>query len=65
MSEASISGVSVAPASEGPRHRQATRWGFALLMPLLIVAMALAVSLVEPRVVSLRNIINEIGRAHV
>ena len=55
MSEAGISGVSVAPASEGPRHRQATRWGFALMMPLLIVAMALAVSLVEPRVLSLRS----------
>ena len=58
MSEASISGVSVAPASEGLRHRQATRWGFALLLPLLIVAMELAVSLIEPRVLSLRNIIN-------
>ena len=58
MSEASISGVSVAPASEGPRHRQATRWGFALLLPLLIIAMELAVSLIEPRVLSLRNIIN-------
>ena len=58
MSEASIAGVSVAPASEGPRHRQATRWGFALLLPLLIVAMELAVSLIEPRVLSLRNIIN-------
>src|SRR5215470_11123487 len=58
LSEAGISGVGVAPASEGPRHRQATRWGFALMMPLLIVAMALAVSLVEPRVLSLRNIIN-------
>ena len=58
MSEAGMSGVSAAPAAEGPRHRQATRWGFALLMPLLIVAMALAVSLIEPRVLSLRNIVN-------
>jgi ribose transport system permease protein len=58
LSEASIAGVSVAPASEGPRHRQATRWGFALLLPLLIVAMELAVSLIEPRVLSLRNIVN-------
>src|ERR1700751_5110260 len=58
LSEASISGVSVAPASEGPRHRQATRWGFALLLPLLIVAMELAFSLLEPRVLSLRNIVN-------
>src|ERR1700735_4791304 len=58
LSEASISGVSVAPASEALRHRQATRWGFALLLPLLIVAMELAVSLIEPRVLSLRNIIN-------
>ena len=58
MSDASIAGVSVAPASEGPRHRQATRWGFALLLPLLIVAMELAVSLIEPRVLSLRNIVN-------
>jgi ribose transport system permease protein len=58
LSEASISGVSVAPAAEGTRHRQATRWGFALLLPLLIVAMELAVSLLEPRVLSLRNIIN-------
>ena len=46
------------PAAEAPRHRQATRWGFALLLPLLIVAMELAVSLIEPRVLSLRNIIN-------
>src|SRR6516165_7969231 len=58
LSEASISGVSVAPASEGTRHRPATRWGFALMLPLLIVAMELAVSLVEPRVLSLRNIVN-------
>jgi len=58
LSEASITGVSVTPASEGPRHRQATRWGFALMLPLLIVAMELAVSLVEPRVLSLRNIVN-------
>src|SRR6516162_10689768 len=53
-----MSGMKVAPAAEGPRHRQATRLGFALLLPLLIVAMELAVSLVEPRVLSLRNIVN-------
>jgi ribose transport system permease protein len=58
LSEASISAVSVSSASDSTRHRQATRWGFALLLPLLIIAMELAVSLVEPRVLSLRNIIN-------
>src|ERR1700691_755008 len=58
LSEASISGVSVVPAPESPRHRQASRWGFALLLPILIVAMELAVSLVEPRVLSARNITN-------
>ena len=58
MSDASISGVSLAPSAEATRHRSAARLGFALLLPLLIIAMELAVSLVEPRVLSLRNIIN-------
>ena len=58
MSDTSISGASLRPAAETSRGRGAARWGFALLLPLLIVAMALAVSLVEPRVLSLRNIIN-------
>ncbi len=58
MSDASITAVDVTAGAEGVRHRQAARWGFALLLPLLIVAMELAVSLIEPRVVSLRNIVN-------
>ncbi len=58
MSDASISGVSLASGSETTRAHSAARWGFALLLPLLIIAMELAVSLVEPRVLSLRNIIN-------
>ena len=58
MSDTSISGASLRPAAETSRDRGAARWGFALLLPFLIVAMALAVSLVEPRVLSLRNIIN-------
>jgi ribose transport system permease protein len=58
LSDASISGVSLAPSAEATRHRSAARLGFALLLPLLIIAMELAVSLVEPRVLSLRNIIN-------
>ena len=58
LSDASISGVSLPPAAEATRHRRTARWGYALLLPLLIVAMELAVSLVEPRVLSLRNIIN-------
>jgi ribose transport system permease protein len=58
LSDASISGVSLAPGAEATRHRSAARLGFALLLPLLIIAMELAVSLVEPRVLSLRNIIN-------
>jgi ribose transport system permease protein len=56
--DASISNVSLRSAAETSRHRRAARWGFVLLLPLLIVAMALAVSLFEPRVLSLRNIIN-------
>ncbi len=58
MSDASISGVSLAPSAEATRYRSAARLGFALLLPLLIIAMELAVSLVEPRVLSLRNIVN-------
>jgi ribose transport system permease protein len=58
LSDASISGVSLAPGAEATRHRSAARLGFALLLPLLIIAMELAVSLIEPRVLSLRNIIN-------
>ena len=58
MSDASISGVSLAPGAEATRHRSAARLGFALLLPLLIIAMELTVSLIEPRVLSLRNIIN-------
>jgi ribose transport system permease protein len=56
--DASISNVSLRSVAETSRHRRAVRWGFVLLLPLLIVAMALAVSLFEPRVLSLRNIIN-------
>ena len=58
MSDASISAVDITAGAEAMRHRQAARWGFALLLPLLIVAMELAVSLIEPRVLSLRNITN-------
>ncbi len=58
MSDASISGVSLPPAAEPSRHRNTARWGYALLLPLLIVAMELGVSLIEPRVLSLRNITN-------
>jgi ribose transport system permease protein len=58
LSDASISGVSLAPGAETTRHRGAARLGFALLLPLLIIAMELVVSLIEPRVLSLRNIIN-------
>jgi ribose transport system permease protein len=58
LSDASISGVTLPPAADVARHRSTARWGFALLLPLLIIAMELAVSLVEPRVLSLRNITN-------
>ena len=55
MSDASISGVA---GGDATRHRGTARWGYALLLPILIVAMELAVALVEPRVLSARNIIN-------
>ena len=58
MSDASVTGLSVAASSETSLQRNAARWGFKLLLPLLIVVMELAVSLAEPRVLSLRNIIN-------
>ena len=58
MSDVSIAGASITSGSEGARHRGAARWGFILLLPLLIVAMELGVSLFEPRVLSLRNVIN-------
>ncbi len=58
MSDASISGVSLPPAAEASRHRSTARWGYALLLPFTIVAMELGVSLIEPRVLSLRNITN-------
>ena len=58
MSDVSISGVGPAAGAEATSRRTPARLGFALLLPLLIVAMELAVSLVEPRVLSLRNIVN-------
>jgi len=58
LSDASVTGLSVAASSETSLQRNAARWGFKLLLPLLIVVMELAVSLAEPRVLSLRNIIN-------
>jgi ribose transport system permease protein len=58
LSDVSIAGTSLSPGSETGRHRSAARWGFVLLLPLLIVAMELGVSLLEPRVLSLRNVTN-------
>ncbi len=58
MSDASVTGLSVAAGSATSFQRNAARWGFMLLLPLLIVAMELAVAVVEPRILSLRNIIN-------
>jgi ribose transport system permease protein len=55
LSDASISGVA---GGDATRHRGTARWGYALLLPILIVAMELGVALVEPRVLSARNIIN-------
>ena len=59
-----MSDVSIAGSGLTTRRRNiagtaaAARWGFILLLPLLIVAMELGVSLIEPRVLSLRNVIN-------
>ena len=58
MSDVSIAGTSLSPGTETGRHRSAARWGFVLLLPFLIVAMELGVSLLEPRVLSLRNVTN-------
>jgi ribose transport system permease protein len=58
LSDASLSELGLPPATETSRHRSTARWAFVLLLPLLIVVMELAVSLAEPRVLSLRNIIN-------
>ncbi len=58
MSEVSISYTGIASGPPHAEHRGALRWGFILLLPLLIVGMELAVSLVEPRVLSLRNLVN-------
>ena len=58
MSDVSIAGASVASGAEASAAPLRGALGFRLLLPLLIVAMELAVSLVEPRVLSLRNIIN-------
>ena len=58
MFDASIFNVSSRSTAETSWHRRAARWGDVLLMPFLIVAVVLAVSLVEPRVLSLRNIVN-------
>lgn len=41
-----------------PRQRGASRWVLGLLLPLLIVVMEAGVWLVEPRILSLRNIVN-------
>ena len=50
--------MSLAAGPGEARHRNTLRWGFILLLPLLIVGMELAVSLIEPRVLSLRNVVN-------
>jgi ribose transport system permease protein len=56
LSDAGIS--TVAAGAEATRHRSTARWGYALLLPILIVVMELAVASVEPRVLSARNITN-------
>jgi ribose transport system permease protein len=58
LSDASITRMSLTSGSEGARYRSTVRWGFILMLPLLIIAMELAVSLIEPRVLSLRNVMN-------
>jgi ribose transport system permease protein len=58
LSEGSVTQAAPAPVAADMRRRTASRWVFALLLPLLIVVMELAVWLVEPRVLSLRNIVN-------
>src|SRR6516164_9989200 len=58
LSDASLSDLGLPAATETSRHRSTARWAFVLLLPLLIVVMELAVSLAEPRVLSMRNIVN-------
>jgi ribose transport system permease protein len=50
--------VSLISGSDGTRYRASTRWGFVLLLPALIIVMELIVALIEPRVLSPRNVIN-------
>ncbi len=58
MSDASVSSTAVALEPREARHRSTLRWGFVLLLPLIIIVMELCVAMIEPRVLSLRNVIN-------
>jgi len=53
-----LSDVELAGRADAPGRGRLLRWALALVLPLLMVAMELSVALVEPRVLSQRNIVN-------
>lgn len=58
MSEASIPNLALTVGPQEDRHRSSKRLGFMLLLPIIIAAMELIVSLIEPRVLSGHNLVN-------
>ena len=58
MSEASVPNLALTLGPQEDRHRSSKRIGFMLLLPIIIGAMELIVSLIEPRVLSSHNLVN-------
>jgi len=53
-----LSEATIATRADDATRRLLLRWALALVLPILMVAMELGVALIEPRVLSQRNIIN-------
>ena len=63
MSEASVPNLALTLGPQEDRHRSSKRIGFMLLLPIIIVAMELIVSLIEPRVLSSHNLVNVLAQS--